>query len=512
MKKIVSFVLCITMTLCVISAWAVESEKAIRTDITAEIDYTSIETYNVNGYTYVPVDVLSNYGFEVEYRDENTIDIKRIRYATPMFTRELWESSITEKTYADIINDGKQVYLDGVLANSVSTTDGTLMMIDELQKYGNFKWNEEKRKITISIFLRELHEDYHNAEGIVEISCDVANIYHWTWKDTNANYKGQVDENGVPDGIGLYEYDGGTTRISVLGYFKNGRPDGYIYRNMFRTVTKTYKNRWSNFIGYVDASKEIPVKIYMENKINDGNNFGAITIPFMTIGEWTGPEMLDPNPYQSGCYQEDGFYKDDYKYDYYSWKKAGEQTVKYIELPVYGERGKKADIRKNNSKVKEISEFTQYQNGEEVYYNGGIQTISDEWAEYDSVVFNSRLNGAGFYPFTIDVILNGQKVKYANAQMEGDRVLVPCRSLFEEIGATVEWDETEQKVIIAKEDKNIILQIDHNIMTVNDEEIELDTTAKLLSGKTYVPVRAITEALGATVEWNDELKDVIINM
>jgi hypothetical protein len=94
--------------------------------------------------------------------------------------------------------------------------------------------------------------------------------------------------------------------------------------------------------------------------------------------------------------------------------------------------------------------------------------------------------------------------------MDNDRVLVPMRAIFESLGATVGWDGDTQTVTAVRDDVKIVLQIDSNMMYKNDEEIELDVPAKLLNSRTLVPIRAVSEALGAEVEWIGETETVMI--
>jgi outer membrane protein assembly factor BamB len=80
----------------------------------------------------------------------------------------------------------------------------------------------------------------------------------------------------------------------------------------------------------------------------------------------------------------------------------------------------------------------------------------------------------------------------------------------ESLGATVEWIQNEQKVIIKKGDIEIILQIDKSDITVNGKIKTMDTKAIIKDMRTFVPIRYVAEALGATVGWDAGTKTVII--
>ncbi|SHH26333.1 N-acetylmuramoyl-L-alanine amidase family protein [Tepidibacter thalassicus] len=93
-----------------------------------------------------------------------------------------------------------------------------------------------------------------------------------------------------------------------------------------------------------------------------------------------------------------------------------------------------------------------------------------------------------------------------------DRTLVPVRLISENLGAEVTWDQEEYKVHINKEDKEIILKIDSYKADVNGKEYILpdNVPAKLVSDRTMVPVRFVSEQLGVNVDWDDINRVVLL--
>lgn len=89
--------------------------------------------------------------------------------------------------------------------------------------------------------------------------------------------------------------------------------------------------------------------------------------------------------------------------------------------------------------------------------------------------------------------------------------LVPVRAIFENLGATVEWNSVTKTVTGRTEDKIVILVIDEKTATVNGSSVELAVPAKIINGSTYVPVRFVAESLGAEVNWDNNLKSVLVN-
>lgn len=111
----------------------------------------------------------------------------------------------------------------------------------------------------------------------------------------------------------------------------------------------------------------------------------------------------------------------------------------------------------------------------------------------------------------ISVELNGKKLEFDTEPMLiNDRTMVPMRKIFESLGAIVDWEEDTQTVTAKRGDKTIVMQIDSNIITVNNEPKILDTPAKLVGDRTLVPIRAISESLGASVDWIDATQTVVI--
>lgn len=97
--------------------------------------------------------------------------------------------------------------------------------------------------------------------------------------------------------------------------------------------------------------------------------------------------------------------------------------------------------------------------------------------------------------------------------IEEGRTLVPMRAIFEALDATVDWDGDNRRITAYDPAKGttIILTIDSNEMLVDDEKIELDVPAKIVNDRTVVPVRAIAEGLGCTVTWDGDSRTVYID-
>jgi len=81
--------------------------------------------------------------------------------------------------------------------------------------------------------------------------------------------------------------------------------------------------------------------------------------------------------------------------------------------------------------------------------------------------------------------------------------MVPMRGVFQALGATIEWDQASQTVTGNKGDTIIKLTVGQNVAYVNGNKVSLATNAQIINGSTLVPLRFVSEALGATVSWDD---------
>lgn len=95
------------------------------------------------------------------------------------------------------------------------------------------------------------------------------------------------------------------------------------------------------------------------------------------------------------------------------------------------------------------------------------------------------------------------------------RTLIPVRAITEGLGADVDWDGETKTVTITKTTTEgsvvIVMVLDENVVTVNGEEVVLDTEAKLFNNRTFVPIRFIAETFGLNVDWFGEDETISID-
>lgn len=111
----------------------------------------------------------------------------------------------------------------------------------------------------------------------------------------------------------------------------------------------------------------------------------------------------------------------------------------------------------------------------------------------------------------IQVEVDGRTLVFDQAPiMENDRVLVPIRALAEALGASVSWYGTSQRVTAIKGTDILSLQIGNNIMKKNARTVWLDVAPKIVGDRTLVPVRAVSEGYDAQVDWDGAAQKVIV--
>ncbi|HEY3248086.1 MAG TPA: stalk domain-containing protein [bacterium] len=111
----------------------------------------------------------------------------------------------------------------------------------------------------------------------------------------------------------------------------------------------------------------------------------------------------------------------------------------------------------------------------------------------------------------VRVFVDGEQVQFDQPPVVvGSRVLVPLRGIFEKMGAFVEWIAATRNVRAVRGTTVVELQIGSRIAKVNGNPITLDVPAQIVSGRTLVPLRFISESLGAAVDYSAATRTVNI--
>lgn len=90
------------------------------------------------------------------------------------------------------------------------------------------------------------------------------------------------------------------------------------------------------------------------------------------------------------------------------------------------------------------------------------------------------------------------------------RTMVPVRFVSEQLGADVDWLPDTRQVQIVDGPKKIVLTIDSTNAVVDGRQETLDVPAMITGGRTFVPLRFVSETLGAAVDWDGPTQTITI--
>jgi hypothetical protein len=275
---------------------------------------------------------------------------------------------------------------------------------------------------------------------------------------------------------GGWEYDGGRhfvidDKIIISGY---AAPEEYKEYGRYPTIILDLNGNvisvWENcFVRSIEKSNS---KIYavIDNMRDDGGNTTASSGLYNIAGNFKEKHLAFDNAWQNGFQR---IYKE--KKNIYFLNSMGGWT--------------KGDILEDG-----IIENMMGIGGHREKYPDTIEVIIlRENLSGSAAQYNSELVGFDVQPI-----------------MESDRVLVPMRAIFEALGAEVGWDSNTQTATAKKGDMEISLKIGSDILYKNGEEIVIDVPAKIVNNRALVPIRTVSEGLGARVEWNVTTQVVLI--
>ncbi|WP_263560879.1 stalk domain-containing protein [Paenibacillus polymyxa] len=128
------------------------------------------------------------------------------------------------------------------------------------------------------------------------------------------------------------------------------------------------------------------------------------------------------------------------------------------------------------------------------------------------VLTSAFANLAGAQSGDIKVIINGVTQQYTQSPIVSQNTtLVPLRGVFESLGAQVEWDSKAKKVTASKNDDTLTLNIGSKLAYKNSNPVQLDAATQIQKGQVLVPLRFVSQSLGAKVNWDQRTRTVTIS-
>ena len=95
--------------------------------------------------------------------------------------------------------------------------------------------------------------------------------------------------------------------------------------------------------------------------------------------------------------------------------------------------------------------------------------------------------------------------------ISNERTLLPVRAIVEALGGTVEWDENTRTASLSYDSDNIELTIDSTTAYLNGTAYTLDTTPVIINDRTMLPILFIAESFGLEVGWDQPTQTVTVS-
>ena len=207
-------------------------------------------------------------------------------------------------------------------------------------------------------------------------------------------------------------------------------------------------------------------------------------------------------------------------------------TISFVDLPLKALSGNdEFETTDNNFTLKILlnEKGRVFVNGNEIFQNNATYVYSLNLTEGDNVFTIEAYDLAGNKSMKTLIVrkvnekiiklqIGSKEVVTSTGRVTLDQspfvekgvTLVPLRFIAETFGATVNYNDALKLVTIEFKDKTIQVQINSNIALVNNQIDKLEVSPKIIGGLTFVPLRFITEAFGATVDWDGTTKTITI--
>ena len=105
----------------------------------------------------------------------------------------------------------------------------------------------------------------------------------------------------------------------------------------------------------------------------------------------------------------------------------------------------------------------------------------------------------------VTVLLDGRQLAFdVQPQIMNGRTMVPLRAIFEAMGAIVGWNDETQTVTGTKGDTVVILVIGDTSPSINGKVVTIDQPGVIVDGRTLAPLRFVAEAFGGDVSWDGD--------
>ncbi len=131
------------------------------------------------------------------------------------------------------------------------------------------------------------------------------------------------------------------------------------------------------------------------------------------------------------------------------------------------------------------------------------------------LVISDSISANAIWQFDVNIYLDDIKMEFDDELgrpilSDEERTLLPFRKMFEASGAEVLWEADTRTAVAVKGDITLRVPIGANYIFRNGKKIEMDTRSMLYNSRTYIPLRAVMEAMDYSVEWYSATKTIDI--
>ncbi|MEC0124929.1 copper amine oxidase N-terminal domain-containing protein [Paenibacillus pabuli] len=117
-----------------------------------------------------------------------------------------------------------------------------------------------------------------------------------------------------------------------------------------------------------------------------------------------------------------------------------------------------------------------------------------------------------FAAFSTSSFAEDASLEIGTGVLSNNRVLIPLRVVSSNLGADVMWDKEGKSIRIKTDEKEIWLVVNFKNARVNEQIIRMDSPVELIGNTAYVPLRFVSQTLGAKLGWNPLTKQATIHL
>jgi len=134
-----------------------------------------------------------------------------------------------------------------------------------------------------------------------------------------------------------------------------------------------------------------------------------------------------------------------------------------------------------------------------------------------SIILSVLIVAMSFMPtYATSININNRNVQFTESSGtpfidSANRTQVPFRQTMEAFGASVSWDSVNNMAVAVKDGVTVQVPIGASYIIRDGQQITNDTAALIKDGRTYLPIRAVLEAFGADVNWNNDTQTVVVS-